>query len=278
MTDTYHPEAFADAWLSAACASGAEKDRPALNRTVLIEQYDGHGARLVSTDGYVLFSAWVPSTEATFAMWAPPLLMEAPDRVAVAMDTDGRAASLFKFIRSTAAKEDGPDLGELTVSLGDPADHPDKPGQLAGMAVTYVSFELPNRERLQLPIFEGKYPDWRGLADGFIGETTDRISLGAENLKRIAKLMALRPSHQLRWTFGGTNTGAWVEVYSDEQQAHGVRVEGLAMPVHWDVELNQPMASTVAAAEETEADDEDGDGVVVSIDRGVPGYPDEEPF
>lgn len=232
----YDARSLGRGWLSVAVASAKDSGSPSLDRTVFIEAFPD-GVRLVATDRYLLLRSWVPNAENDFA--AEPDLDEAPYATAVAIDPDGRAKGFLAYAMKLA-KDLGVDDGlglEVRMSLGvvDDVEDSARPA-FDGMAVRYVVLELPDVERVKLRTYEGSFPDWRRLLDGFRPVSTETIALGAEILGRLAKLGAVQGDRPLGWTFGGPSKMARLVVLDSDPH-----VEGVVMPVRWDVVNNRPM-------------------------------------
>lgn len=163
LTQTYSfgdAGALADAWLSVALASARDDERPALSRTLLVEFFGDAGVRLVATDGYVLLSGWVGTSEQE-----APSLEEAPSASVVAIDAHGRAASLMghlRRLRSDALKEGLP-APEATLRVGEPLPEPHTTAEFAGLEPQALIIDHPGREELALPLYEGDYPSWRSI-------------------------------------------------------------------------------------------------------------------
>lgn len=231
------------AWLSVAQASGSDKTEPTLDRTVAIETHPG-GVRLVATDRYVLLSAWVPALDGHAA--EPPHFDEAPDRVVVTQDADARGKGLLSYLIKLAhlGKDDEAPYGSLVVDLefdvrlpaGVDADQP-----LEGLEPTYAVLDVPDTERVYLPIIVSDYPDWRRLLDDFTPQTTDRIALPLERLHRLGALRRWCPG-PLRWTFGGEASVARVALdgYGERDPA----IAGLVMPSKWILAGEAPEQET----------------------------------
>jgi len=144
---------LARGWLAVATASkGADGSRPALHRTVYIEQFD-HGFRLSATDSYILLYCWVPEKHSEFH--PEPGFDEIPFASAVAIDRYGRAAGLLQHLLTLSKSDDHKGL-ECTLHLNvewqpeeaDPADR-----QLDGFDALAVRIEYPDSERVQLPVY-----------------------------------------------------------------------------------------------------------------------------
>lgn len=230
----YDARTLARGWLSVAVASGKDAGRPQLDRTIALEAYP-EGLRLVATDSYVLLHAWIP--DFPHELDPEPALDEAPYATAVVMDPHGRARGFLAHVLKLALAEpdDAPPI-EVRVSLGvvEEPDHDSEPS-FEGMEATYVVLELPDAERLKLRTYEGDFPQWRKVLPGFIPHQTSAIALNPEIVGRLSKLGKLNGNRPLRWTFGGENQMALVEVLDSEPL-----VTGAVMPVRWDFDRNAP--------------------------------------
>lgn len=242
----FDPIALAKGWLSVAIASGDDKLRPALHRSICIELH-AHGIRLVATDSYVLLRAWVPNGEHAAA--PEPDLDEPPITTAVAIDEHRRAKGLLEHLLKLGEEE----AEEVRLTLGNLAASTKRQANLAGMDVRWVAIEHPGHERVELVTYEGSFPNWRWLLAGFAPELTPAVALSNYTVAKLAKLTKLWTANSLRVHFGGTNRMARIEV-ADSYPT----IEGAAMPVRWDFDRNAPR---VDAAAEPEGDGgEPGDG------------------
>lgn len=242
----FDPIVLAKGWLSVAVASGDDKFRPALHRSICIELH-AHGIRLVATDSYILLRAWVPDGEHADA--PEPDLDEPPITTAVAIDEHRRAKGLLEHLLKLGEEE----AEEVRVTLGNLAVGAKRQPNLAGMDVRWVAIEHPGHERVELATYEGSFPNWRRLAFGFVPELTPAVALSNYVVAKLAKLTKLWAANALRVHFGGTNRMARIEV-ADAYPA----VEGGAMPTRWDFDRNAPRVdATDEDGEDGEPDDED---------------------
>lgn len=242
---------LARGWLSVATASAKDSGRPALDRTVFVEAYP-EGLRLVATDSYVLLHSWVPNLN----NYLDPdvALDEAPYGTAVTMDEHGRAKGFLAHVLKLA-KAQGPDDApiEVDVQIGIPdpggdADHP----SLSGMEARYVVLELRDQERLKLRTYEGQFPVWRTLVQGFSPMSTETMGLAPSIVGRLAKLGEVQPGTMLGFQWSGPEAAARVELVGSEPS-----VEGLVMPCRWDFYKNEPRMDDKAEVEPSaEADDD----------------------
>lgn len=223
-TPRYDANTFARAWLSVALASGKDKGRPALNRTVSIETYD-EGVRLVATDGLVLLHSFVPTIDEDIAI--PPDLDAVPDRVATAIDHYGRALSLMAHLNTITAGEDEEDVQRAQVEIVFDVEAPEHVGQLDGMESACIALDHPDHERVVLSTYDGDYPNWRALVHGFTGRRTEAVALNPEIVARIARLGKYHTNGRpLLWRWGGVKKPAGIEVADGEPF-----VGGLVMPM-----------------------------------------------
>jgi len=225
---------LARGWLSVALASANDEARPALYRTVAIEQF-AEGVRLVATDSYMILRTWVPAVDHAYD--PEPGLDEAPITTAVAIDEYGRGKGLLShLLKLSTAKDALPIEVRLTLGVVEPEEGE---GTFAGMDATWVIVEHPDAERLRLRAYEGEFPNWRKLFDGHTPQTTDAVALGIPRLTALAKLGKIHgDANPLLWRFGGEIGPAHVAVKDSDPF-----VEGLVMPVrvHWDFDASAPV-------------------------------------
>lgn len=215
---TFNAREFAKAWRSVAIASGKDKEQVVLDRTIAIEFFHG-GAQLVATDGYILLRCWVGDPDAA------PGIDIAPAETVVARDPHGRAKGLCAHLMNLTQGEDAPVL-DLRLSVG--IDDEDDPGTFGGLDRECVMLEVPDQERLKLPVVEAAFPQWRGMFAGWTAKMTDVIALNPEVMERLAKLGSIHGDGvALRWAFGGAEAAARVSM----QGGYPPSVHGLVMPV-----------------------------------------------
>lgn len=201
---TFDGAMFARGWLSVVLAASKDKARPILNRTVHVEVYDG-GCRLIATDSYILLRSWVPEAHTETP---EPALDEAANARVIAHDPFGRGKTLLWHILNLTRGEDAEQF-EMDVVVGD-TEHDEAQAQAAfeGMAKEWVTFLVPDRERLKLPTIDGEFPDWRPLDQGFAAKSTKTIGLAPEVIKRLSDLERTAGASSLAWTFGGPEKAA----------------------------------------------------------------------
>lgn len=239
---------LARGWLSVATANSkdASLSRPALQRTVHVQQYT-HGLRLTATDTYLLLQAWVP--EIGYEYEPEPELDEIPFASAVAIDRYSRAGGLLQYLLQLSRSDDHKGL-ETAVHLNvpwqpDEADPADV--QLDGFEALAVRIEYPDNERVQLPVYDGKFPKVAPLL-GRSASRTDGIALSQAMCARLGKAAAPHGETTLvRCRFTGRNKPVLVEFGSDPV------VTGLAMPCRWDLESDVPELPEAPPAKAIEA-------------------------
>ena len=225
---------LARGWRAVAAVSGKDDDRPALDHTVYIEQYDV-GLRLVATDSVRLLVAWVPANG--HSIEDEPDAGELPHATAVAVDQWGRAKSLLAHMGQLAAKEEYVGLSAL-VRLGVPWQAPDVPEaelQFDGFQALAVNLEYPDNERLQLPVYEGSYPEYRNLLTAWTSEKTQALAMNQDSLAILAKAVApFGAECGVEFRFSGELRPIAVTF------GLGPTVRGLVMPMKWDFDKDAP--------------------------------------
>jgi hypothetical protein len=239
---------LARGWLSVALASGRDKERPVLDRTVHIEHHP-QGLRLVATDSRVLLHCFVPSAQAAADLDPPPELDESPIATATARDPWGRGRGFLAHVLRLATAEDAEPI-DVRVRLNVPGEARQQ-GQFEGMEATTVVLEHPDVERLVLDVVEGGFPSWGPIFAGGRAVSTDRVAQSPENVGRHAKVEKWLPSSRLGWTFGGELAPARVDVIDSDPW-----IDGIVMPARWDFDLNAPRVDdTPDHDDQTEDDD-----------------------
>lgn len=206
---------LASGWLSVAQASGTDRDAVVLHKTVAVEVFDG-GVRLSATDRFVILTAWIPTLSRT----PEPHLEEAPARTVVVQDADGRGRGLLGYLLSLAARKEREldqtlPYGDMQASLEfdvrlPDGTLPDADVALEGMEPTFTVIDVPDLERVYLPVVESIYPDWRRILGTHQAEKTDTIMLHPERLGPLAKAGKWAEGGVL-WTFGGDERPALIE-------------------------------------------------------------------
>lgn len=248
-------------WLSVALASSTDKERPALCRTMFVEQFST-GIRLVATDSYLILRCWVPAEG--HDLDPEPRIEEAPLTTAVVIDPDGRGKSLLRHARTLwgrAMDDIDPEAPtEVNLDLGVViAEHDDTEGQaaFAGMEARWAVLDVADTERVKLPLYEGVFPTWRTLFAGHAPADSPTVALTADMMTRLGQLGKLHPADaMIGCTFSGPLKPVHVRVINGEPF-----VDGLAMPCQWDLDINAPYVAP-AKDDETDADEVEGQTTV----------------
>jgi hypothetical protein len=188
------------AWAATQIVAPNDSGRPVLDRTALVEMFDGHGMRLVSTDSYVLVRAWVPFDDEGDNL--EPEIDEVPDSAFVVADPDHRGWGLLKYISKLYKKE----LDEALVPrviLSRQTDVPDDQGVFEGLEAETLRIEWPDHEEIVLPLVEGTFPNWRKVENEHHVEATDSISFTSLTLGSLAKLCEIYKGYTIGWKLGG---------------------------------------------------------------------------
>jgi hypothetical protein len=249
----FSPFLLARGWLSVAIASSKDDDRPALSRTVLVEQHST-GVRIVATDSYVLLHTWIPDDEHPWE--TAPGIDEAPTSTAVVRDPHGRGKGFLHHalqLASAAEKDDLAEAPEIHLDLGVVLVEDSERPSFAEMAPSWCVLEMPDKERLKLPLYEGDYPNWRPLMARFEAEPTELVALTPEIIGRLEKLGKLQPDSKFGFRFGGPDKAMDFELLHAEQP-----VTGRVMPCRWDVVENRPAAEVEAEREAVEPPPSEG--------------------
>jgi hypothetical protein len=232
----FDAETLARGWLSVAIASANDPERPALHRTVCVEQFSD-GVRLVATDSYILLTAWVPALGAD-DLAVEPSHDEAPTTTHVVIDDHRRGRSLFEHLLAlVTAKDAMPIEARLSFAVDAEAN-----GAFEGIEAGIAVIEYPGHERLTLRLFEHPYPNWRKVVAAHTTVKTDAVALAPDLVGRLVKLGKLHDS-PLLWHFGGRDKSARVRVEGSPP------IDGLAMPVRWDFDRDAPRPEKAAKSE-----------------------------
>lgn len=254
---------FARAWLPVAQASSADKDDlTQFFRTVAIETY-GSGVRLIATDRRIVLTAWCPNLDALYD--DEPALDEAPDRTVIAADLDKRGAGLLGYVLQLDKRKDPDRVLPAGTTVIDVLLDEEKPETadgditLDGMASRYVVLELPDTERIYLPLVVADFPDWRQLIAGWDAEETKALALTPELVERVCRARRWADG-PLVWKFAGTQRPALVDYVDSEPH-----VSGLVMPRRWVLDTEPPEDDQ--PADESLVEKLQDAGVTVTVDR-----------
>lgn len=217
---------LAHAWLAVFAAAGTEKKQATLYKTIAIEEHPT-GVRLLATDRRVLLTAWVPEIEYHYD--SPPEFEQAPDRVVVASDVDGRGRGLLGYVCSLANRRGDADEytpGEIEIEVDFDVRLP--PGSatrtqeaLEGMDPTYVTLSVRDVEKVYLEAVPVGYPDWRPGLAAHKPQRTATVALDPEVVERLAKVRK-HAAGALAWTFGGADHAALIEYSESDPFVHGI--------------------------------------------------------
>jgi len=248
---------LARGWLSVGHASSKDKDVPALNRTLSLEQHPS-GLRITATDSYVILTTFVPAVD--YDTTDEPGPDEAPVTSSVAIDADGRGAGLMTYLTKLAVDyhKTGGEMPHVKVRLNvrNMSTGPLGGPQLPGLAPLMVTLEVADIERVDLPVYDGKYPTWQGIVSGISeqAQPTKRVALHPDRVAAMAKVAKVHGDALIGWTFCGETAPARVEVLDSAPYVHGA-----VMPVRWDLWRNAPRIDNPEAPPEDDDGDVDGD-------------------
>jgi hypothetical protein len=190
---------LAKAWQATQIAASDDEGRPVLYRTALVEVFEGHGLRTVSTDSYILVRAWVPFD--LMGNNLEPDLDEVPDETFVVSDKDQRALGLLKYVAKLHKKqEDEALVPQLIVSTQ--AETIDDQLTFDGLEVETLRIAWQDHEEVVLRVVENEYPTWRSLVVDRI-EATETISFTPRVLSALGRLGDLYPGRSIDWTLSG---------------------------------------------------------------------------
>ena len=203
MTIAVDAGVLARAWLSVYHASGKDQKIPALCRTMHVEEYP-HGVRLIAADGFMLLAVWVPEAQDVLA--AEPGWDEIPYASATVIDRHGRAASLMGYLASVTGGDDGEKL-EVRLTLNVPWQPDGVSGadlQIDGFEALAATVEVPDRERLQLEVYEGSWVRWQKvLGDVPAVGSVEGVVLAPDLAVRLGRAAKAVDAPELRLRFGG---------------------------------------------------------------------------
>lgn len=153
--------AFAAAWRAAIVAASNDDERPVLYRTVLVETYEGGGARFTSLDTFVISSVAITGDSASDPF---PTLDEAPVASVLVADPDHRGKGLAAYAAKVASRANKADQPEprVTFTVRDAEDH-DHPVLSDDFATQEVVIDLEDSESVALPLLEIPFPTYRSI-------------------------------------------------------------------------------------------------------------------
>lgn len=234
----FDPVTLARGWLSVAVASADDSFRPALHRAIHIEQFST-GVRLVATDSYILLRSWVPCADEPDAVEPDP--EEAPIDTVTPMDEHRRAAGLLEHLLklNTGKDKEVGDAEPIRMILSTPAPGTKSP-TFEGMTMRWMAIEHPRHERVELECFDGEWPNWRRVDDGFRAVDTAVVALSNYMMTKLARVSKLWPDFNMGVYFGGRSKLMRLMVQDGDRRPTYPAIEGLAMPVRWDFYQDRP--------------------------------------
>lgn len=265
---------LARGWLAVYQATGKDDNRPAIYKTLHIQQHS-HGVRLVATDSYMILTCWVP--EADNDLTPEPGWDEVPYASATVIDRHSRAISLLTYALTLANSDDHKTL-EVNISLNvpwQPDDTDPKDLQIDGFEALAAVLEVPEKERLQMEVYEGGYPNVGGLLTRQKRVRTDMLGLNPDITARLSKAAKIAVqggdpelgASGIKLWFGGRDKPLQVAFGSDPE------ITGLVMPCLWDFHRDAPYGQSdeepVSPLQETGVITADDDSLFVSARRLV---------
>ncbi len=217
---------LAPTWLSVALAASTVKDDSALYRAVHVEVH-ATGLRLTATNRRVLLTGWVPALGHHDE--DAPELDEAPKQVIVARDIHSRADGLMRHVWSLVPDDEADEepIG-IEVGVGEPEEAPMGSLVLAGLDGEVLAIDVPGRERLRVPTYEGEWLNWRRATEGFVQRSTRAIAFDTDILRLLSRLGPFHGGAPLVTRYGGTDKMARVEIGDPP-----LDVWGVVMPIMW---------------------------------------------
>jgi hypothetical protein len=188
------------AWAATQIVAPDDSGRPVPDRAALVEMFDGHGMRLVSTDSYVLVRAWVPFDDEADNL--EPELDELPDSSFIVADPDHRGWGLLKYISKLYKKELDENLVPKVI-LSRQTDVGDDQGVFEGLEAETLRMEWPDHEEIVLPLVEGTFPEWCKVQNEHCSEATGSSSFTSLTLGSLAKLCEIYKGYTIDWKLGG---------------------------------------------------------------------------
>lgn len=227
---------FARALLAVSAAMSTDKNLP-WYKAFAIEVHDT-GIRLYATDRSLLLTAWVPEEEHHYD--SAPDFEQAPDRVVVASDADGRGRGLAGYVLSLAnrldCKPEDYTPGQISLRLDfdvriPAGSRPVAQDALEGMEPTYVTLTVPDVEKVYLEAVPVTYPDWRNIVAGHHAGRASELRLNPETVERLAKVRK-HAAGTLVLSLGGKGKPALVAFNDSDPFVHGVITHALEDEQH----------------------------------------------
>lgn len=205
--------ALSRAWCAVSLAAAEDEARPILYRTVLVEEYEGAGLRLTSTDSYWLAQCWVPAEgiEVDDFGFTDPGFDVVPDEVAIVRDDERRVRDLMRHV-TRLTREDCPFDVAVQVHINRDLPDMDHPA-LPGIEQLTASFELPGREVVIATVLDGlEFPNWRPLIDGALraGPGVTQTILSGWLIAALAKIPRIVGSEHLELHWPSNRVARWI--------------------------------------------------------------------
>lgn len=223
---------FSRAWLNTSLASGKDRGRPQLFRTVLVEVFGDRTVQLVAADGSMLMVT-ACSTVADLDALNGPSIDEVPDESYVVIDPDGRMRTLMGWALRDAktAEKDGTELEPVSVEVRS-AESPLFP-TLAPELDRRVLVVTTERERIECDLYDGPFVSWRPLLAGHQPAPTGNVMFASALLARFAKLRDA--DGFVEFNLGGSDGAVRFSVDA-EPPVHGVLMPVAVAPQNSDDE------------------------------------------
>ena len=211
---------FLSVW--AAAAQGKD-DPPTLKKTVALEIHPD-GIQLIATDSRVLLTCWVPDLDNHYGPSQAAFELS-PERIVVVSDADGLGRGLMGHVLTLFHRIPVDDYAPGQVSIAveldvrlPPGSRPDQ--TLEGMDPTYVTFSVPDVEKVYLEVYGTSFPEWRHLVADHEASRAATVLLDPEVIERLAKIRK-HAGGALRWAIGGDTKAALVDYTDSDPYVHG---------------------------------------------------------
>jgi hypothetical protein len=216
VSATVNAGTAATAWLNAFLATGADENRPLLNRTMSVEFFRG-GVQFIATDGTILLRTWVPSVEGDNENKVWPDIAEDPDARVVVMDPDKFALA---FIRALLAASKDSEYAPLTMTVeAAPSKEPALGEEFSKEMLTLSAFG----QQMHCRLCDGVYPNWRKLQFGL--DRAERVDGMTISPRLFAIVGKLREVNRVDCEFSGSDRQIAITATGS------IVVRGLLMPM-----------------------------------------------
>lgn len=172
------------AWLNAAIACSQDESRHAIYRTISVEFFPA-GVQFVATDGHMLFRSWVRYGDIGDLPGRMPDWYERPEDHVVVMDTEKFALGFMRTLNAAVGEDDAEMTMSVDLAEGEPA--------LGEEVSEYVLTLQALGQRLSCKLYDGAFPDWRGLNLGIDpAERLDGLTLAPKLFAAVGKIKGAR--------------------------------------------------------------------------------------